>query len=114
MECAGPSVVVFDPTLTDYDFGPAHPMAPVRVDLTMQLAHELGHVLMNDPLHPDNVGPDRPWLLMDADSGRGTVDGPKRLRAADCQRMRETSRRARFPLLSAFDRADDAAEGGGH
>ena len=42
MECAGPSTVVFDPTLTDYDFGPAHPMAPVRVDLTMQLAHELG------------------------------------------------------------------------
>ena len=42
MECAGPSTVVFDPTLTDYDFGPAHPMSPVRVDLTMQLAHELG------------------------------------------------------------------------
>ncbi|HET8937240.1 MAG TPA: hypothetical protein VFN67_27550 [Polyangiales bacterium] len=80
--------------------------------LAWTLAHELGHVLMDDPLHPDNVGPDRPWLLMDADSGRGTVDGPKRLRAADCQRMRETSRRARFPLLSAFDREDDAAVGG--
>lgn len=78
--------------------------------LAWTLAHELGHVLMNDPLHPDNVGPDRPWLLMDADSGRGTVDGPKRLRAADCQRMRETARRARFPLLSAFDRAEEAAQ----
>jgi acetoin utilization protein AcuC len=42
MECAGPSTVVFDPTLTDYDFGPHHPMAPIRVALTMQLAHELG------------------------------------------------------------------------
>ncbi len=42
MECAGPSTVVFDPTLTDYDFGPHHPMSPVRVELTMQLAHELG------------------------------------------------------------------------
>jgi acetoin utilization protein AcuC len=42
MECAGPSTVVFDPTLTEYDFGPQHPMAPIRVDLTMQLAHELG------------------------------------------------------------------------
>src|SRR3954449_3946366 len=42
MECAGPSSVVFDPTLTDYDFGPHHPMSPIRVDLTMQLAHELG------------------------------------------------------------------------
>ena len=75
--------------------------------LAWTLAHELGHVLMNDPLHPDNVGPDRPWLLMDADSGRGTVDGPKRLRAQDCERMRETARRARFPLLSPFDRASD-------
>ena len=42
MECAGPSTVVFDPTLTDYDFGPHHPMSPVRVDLTMRLAHDLG------------------------------------------------------------------------
>jgi acetoin utilization protein AcuC len=36
--------VVFDDTLTDYDFGPAHPMNPVRVDLTMRLARELGVV----------------------------------------------------------------------
>ena len=42
MECAGPATVVFDPTLTDYDFGPDHPMAPVRVDLTMQLAARAG------------------------------------------------------------------------
>ena len=39
---SGSACVVFDPTLTDYDFGPAHPMAPVRVDLTMRLADELG------------------------------------------------------------------------
>ena len=39
---SGSSCVVFDPTLTDYDFGPSHPMAPVRVDLTMLLARELG------------------------------------------------------------------------
>jgi acetoin utilization protein AcuC len=36
--------VVFDPTLTAYDFGPAHPMSPVRVDLTVRLAQELGVV----------------------------------------------------------------------
>jgi acetoin utilization protein AcuC len=41
---SGPACVVFDPTLTDYDFGPAHPMAPIRVDLTMRLARELGVV----------------------------------------------------------------------
>jgi len=34
--------VVFDPTLTEYDFGPSHPMSPVRVDLTMRLASDLG------------------------------------------------------------------------
>jgi acetoin utilization protein AcuC len=41
MECAGPATVVFEPSLTDYDFGPAHPMSPVRVDLTMRLAADL-------------------------------------------------------------------------
>ena len=46
MECSGPATVVFDPTLTEYDFGAAHPMSPVRVDLTMRLADELG-VLAN-------------------------------------------------------------------
>ena len=42
LSCPGGSIAVFDPTLTDYDFGPTHPMAPVRVDLTMLLAEELG------------------------------------------------------------------------
>jgi acetoin utilization protein AcuC len=36
------AAVVFDERLTDYDFGPSHPMAPVRVKLTMALAEELG------------------------------------------------------------------------
>lgn len=40
--CTGPATVVFDQSLTEYDFGPAHPMSPVRVDLTMRLADELG------------------------------------------------------------------------
>jgi acetoin utilization protein AcuC len=42
MECQGPATVVFDKRLTEYDFGPAHPMSPIRVDLTMRLAEELG------------------------------------------------------------------------
>lgn len=42
--CSGPAAVVFDPSLTEYDFGPAHPMSPVRVDLTMRLAEALGVV----------------------------------------------------------------------
>lgn len=36
------SSVVFDSSLTDYDFGPAHPMSPLRVDLTMRLAEAMG------------------------------------------------------------------------
>ncbi|GAB7005903.1 acetoin utilization protein AcuC [Nocardioides sp. AN3] len=41
MECNGPATVVFDQGLTEYDFGPSHPMNPIRVDLTMRLAAEL-------------------------------------------------------------------------
>jgi acetoin utilization protein AcuC len=34
--------VMWDDRLTSYDFGPHHPLNPVRVDLTMALARELG------------------------------------------------------------------------
>jgi acetoin utilization protein AcuC len=34
--------VAWDDRLTSYDFGPGHPLAPVRVELTMALARELG------------------------------------------------------------------------
>lgn len=36
--------VVFDDALTEYDFGPTHPLSPLRVKLTMRLATELGVV----------------------------------------------------------------------
>ena len=41
-ECPGPATAVFDRSLTAYDFGPSHPMSPIRVELTMRLAEELG------------------------------------------------------------------------
>jgi acetoin utilization protein AcuC len=34
--------LAWDDQLTRYDFGPGHPLAPVRVELTMQLARSLG------------------------------------------------------------------------
>ena len=34
--------LVYDPTLSDYDFGETHPMDPVRVSLTVSLAQQLG------------------------------------------------------------------------
>jgi acetoin utilization protein AcuC len=40
----GSACVVFDDSLTDYNFGPGHPMTPLRVDLTMRLARSLGVV----------------------------------------------------------------------
>ncbi len=38
----GSLVMVWDEALTHYDFGPGHPLAPVRVALTVALARELG------------------------------------------------------------------------
>jgi hypothetical protein len=54
-------------------------------------SHEIGHVLLDQPFHPDNVGPDRPWLLMDADTSLAQVTGPKRLTGAECLRVRNRS-----------------------
>ncbi len=34
--------LVYDESLTSYSFGPAHPMNPIRVDLTVALADQLG------------------------------------------------------------------------
>ena len=34
--------VAWDERLTEYDFGPGHPLAPVRVELTMELARAFG------------------------------------------------------------------------
>src|ERR1700734_4287992 len=34
--------VAWDDRLTSYDFGPTHPLAPVRVELTMALARAMG------------------------------------------------------------------------
>jgi len=36
------SCVVYDESLTSYDFGSSHPMNPIRVDLTISLAEQLG------------------------------------------------------------------------
>lgn len=41
-EARGNASVIFDLSLCDYNFGPEHPMSPLRVDLTMRLAEDLG------------------------------------------------------------------------
>lgn len=62
-------------------------------------SHEAGHVLLDDPYHPDNSGPDRPWMLMDADASLGAVDGPKRLTEEECERIRRESGIQASPAL---------------
>jgi len=48
--------VLWDESLTQYDFGPGHPMDPVRIALTFSLARQLG-VLSADPVTVTNPGP---------------------------------------------------------
>ncbi|MEJ7628045.1 MAG: acetoin utilization protein AcuC [Nocardioidaceae bacterium] len=43
----GLAAVVYDDSLSRYNFGAGHPMAPIRVDLTMRLARSLG--VFDDP-----------------------------------------------------------------
>ncbi|WP_349827234.1 acetoin utilization protein AcuC [Brevibacterium litoralis] len=47
--------VVWEPTFTEYDFGPGHPMHPLRLDLTAALATEFG-VFDNSRVHVHGVG----------------------------------------------------------
>ncbi|MDO5726793.1 MAG: acetoin utilization protein AcuC [Bowdeniella nasicola] len=39
---AAPLTLIWDPQLVEYDFGPAHPMAPARLELTFALMDTLG------------------------------------------------------------------------
>ncbi|MCD6641009.1 MAG: acetoin utilization protein AcuC [Nocardioides sp.] len=80
MECTGPTTVVFDKTLTEYDFGPGHPMSPVRVDLTMRLADELGvldgvRLVGADVATPDQIATIHDRALIEAVTTAGTTPG---------------------------------------
>lgn len=61
--------------------------AGVRADsATSVLAHELGHVLLDEPGHPDDFGVDTPTRLVDADAANASAYGPRRLLASECAR----------------------------
>jgi acetoin utilization protein AcuC len=91
--CSGPSAVVYDASLGEYDFGPDHPMAPLRVALTMRLAGCLGvldHlevvpapmatedqlVTVHDPAFIEAVQRAGATLRPDEAFGLGTEDNP--------------------------------------
>jgi len=52
------------------------------------LPHELAHVLLDVPFHPDELGEPDPTRLMSSRASDATVLGPKRLTAAECARLR--------------------------
>lgn len=67
------------------------------------LAHELGHVLLEMPGHPDDFGVDTPSSLMDADAADATIFGPRRLSVAECERaLRQSGPGAPIPLLAPW------------
>src|SRR5579875_2227858 len=49
-------LVPWDDALAGYDFGPGHPLAPVRVELTIELARSFG-IFDEDPVHTTVPGP---------------------------------------------------------
>jgi hypothetical protein len=68
---------------------------------SLTLAHELGHVLMDLPGHPDDYGVDTPTQLMDSDGSDASPFGPRRLTLEECARVvRQAGPRARVPLLT--------------
>jgi hypothetical protein len=68
---------------------------------SLTLAHELGHVLMDLPGHPDDYGVDAPTLLMDSDAADASAFGPRRITLDECARVvRQAGPKARMPLLS--------------
>lgn len=64
------------------------------------LAHELGHILLDLPGHPDDFGVDTPTSLMDADAADPTIFGPRRLSLEDCRRgLRQSGKNAPTQLI---------------
>ena len=78
--------------------------AAIRSDrAAFALAHELGHVLLDEPGHPDDFGADTPTRLMDADAANPTAFGPRRLTVEECARaLRQSGPGAPVPLLKAW------------
>lgn len=72
-----------------------------RTSLT--LAHELGHVILDEPGHPDDYGIDTPTLLMDSDAADASPFGPRRIPVDECARaVRQSGPGARIPLLAPW------------
>jgi hypothetical protein len=70
---------------------------------SLTLSHELGHVLMDLPGHPDDYGVDKPSHLMDSDAADASPFGPRRITVDECARaVRQAGPHARVPLLAPW------------
>lgn len=78
--------------------------AGLRADrASFALAHELGHVLLDEPGHPDDFGIDTPTRLMDADSVSPSAFGPRRLLVDECVRaLRQSGESTPSGVLSPW------------
>ncbi|MGI8433880.1 MAG: acetoin utilization protein AcuC [Nocardioidaceae bacterium] len=64
---SGPASIIFEDAFTRYDFGAGHPLAPVRVELTISLARALGVLdLPNVTVRPAPVASDELLSLIHA------------------------------------------------
>ena len=76
-----------------------------RASFTMP--HELGHILLDEPGHPDSERRDTPHRLMDSDASGASPRGPKRLLPAECMRtLAESGPDATPPLLQPVSWAE--------
>ena len=67
------------------------------------LAHELGHIFLDVPGHPDDYGVDRSWQLMDSDAADETIFGPRRLSLPECRRaITQSGPASPTPLLAEW------------
>jgi hypothetical protein len=70
---------------------------------SLTLAHELGHVLLDQPGHPDDYGVDTPTSLMDSDASDASPFGPRRIAVEECARVvRESGPMGHSPLLEEW------------
>ncbi|MDB4931722.1 MAG: uncharacterized protein JWM10_4206 [Myxococcaceae bacterium] len=76
-------------------------------------SHEAGHILLDQPWHPDNMGPDRPSPLMQRDDvGAASAEAPRYPRpAAPARVVLETGVNA-APLVTDLPAARDGVRWG--
>lgn len=110
--CAGRSCLVHDASLTAYNLGPSHPLNPIRVELTVQLAESVG-VLGGLPMVPAPHGTDQalltvhtPGLLQAVQAaGPGTYDEAHGLGTEDDPVFPDMHRAARHVVGASVEAA---------